>query len=292
MNRRRFLSTVAGAFGAAVLAPRLGAGRAEEAGPEDVVHHATWAMGQIANVWIQTEHEDLAAEAATGVFRILREVESTLSLFDPSSELRAFLDAPVGRTFSASPSFRQAWELSVREWRRTDGAFDPTAAFGRATHGPEVFARSVGGLVLPSREVVLDFGGIGCGIALDRAGNELRRRGLGRALLELSGDFLALDPPQGWEGWPLAAADPWTGEPSEAWFDLANAAMATSATVQRRSILDPRDGTFARRLAQGTVVASTATQADAWSTALVVRSLDRSGLATAEFDAHGRLVVT
>lgn len=290
MNRRRFLTTVAGAFGAAVLAPRPSHGDEPGHEPEGLVHHATWIMGQVANVWIHTDRQDLAAEGATQAFQAMRKVESTMSLFDPSSELRAFLEGPVGRAFGPSPSFREALALATREWRRTDGAFDPSVVSGRRSIGPEAFFRGEE-LVLPSSEAVLDFGGIGCGIALDLAAHELQRKGLGRALLELSGDFLALDPPRGWNGWPLAAADPWTGAPSEAWFDLARGALATSSTVERKSILDPRDGAFAKRLAQVTVRARTAVQADAWSTALAVRRLDQLDVSKAEFDPHGRLAV-
>lgn len=290
MNRRHFLTTLAGAVGAAAIAPRFIP--AEDLESDGLVHHATWIMGQIANIWIHTDIQDLAGEAATEAFEAMRKVESALSLFDPSSELRTFLDGPVGGAFRASRWFGGALELAAREWRRTEGAFDPCAIPGRGSNGPGAFFRAGGGITLPSREANLDFGGIGCGIALDQAGRELRRRGLGRALLELSGDFLALDPPRGWNGWPLAAADPWTGAPSEARFDLVGAGLATSATVDRRSILDPRDGSFAERLAQVTVVAPTAAQADAWSTALVVRSVDRLCDSKAEFDFLGRLAVT
>lgn len=290
MNRRHFLTAIAGAAGAVAIGRRFVPGGQHES--FGMVHHATWIMGQIANVWIQTDRPDSAGEAATAAFDRMRRVESALSRFDPSSELATFLGGVPGATFRASPILADALQLASREWRRTGGAFDPCVVSGRGAAGPGSFLRDGGGMSLPSREASLDFGGIGCGIALDQAGRELRRRGLHRALLELSGDFLALDPPRGWDGWPLAAADPWTGAASEATFDLAGAALATSATVERRSILDPRDGSIADRLAQVTVVAPTATQADAWSTALVVRSVDGLEGAKAEFDFHGRLTAT
>ncbi|MBK8802246.1 MAG: FAD:protein FMN transferase [Fibrobacteres bacterium] len=289
MNRRQFLITLAGAAGAVALAPRWV--RREEPDSGELVHHASWIMGQIANIWIQTDRPDQAGEAVSAAFQAMRKVESTLSLFDPSSELRAFLDGKPGRVFRASPVLHRSLENSAREWRHTEGAFDPCAMPGRPSNGPGDFLRAEGGPILPSREASLDFGGIGCGIALDEAGRELRRRGMDRALLELSGDFLALDPPQGWMGWPMVASDPWTGAPSQAGFDLARAGLATSSTVERRSILDPRDGSVAKRLAQATVVAPTATQADAWSTALVVRAAEGIGPRRAEFDYQGRLVL-
>lgn len=289
MNRRQFLITLAGAAGAVALAPRWV--RREEPDSGELVHHASWIMGQIANIWIQADRPDQAAEAVSAAFHAMRKVESTLSLFDPSSELRAFLGGRVGATFRPTPGFRGAFELAIGEWQSTGGAFDPCFVAGRSSKGPAAFFRNGGDIVRPSAESSFDFGGIGCGIALDQAGRELRHRGMDRALLELSGDFLALDPPLGWKGWPMVASDPWTGAPSQAGFDLARAGLATSSTVERRSILDPRDGSVAKRLAQATVVAPTATQADAWSTALVVRAAEGIGPRRAEFDYHGRLVL-
>lgn len=287
MNRRQFLVMLAGTAGAVVAAPRTSPRKPlAEAG---VVHHASWIMGQIANLWIQTDDPDRAGEAATAAFHAMRELESSLSLHDASSELSAFLDGRAGVPFRASTDLTDAMEAATREWLRTSGAFDPTVVQGRSSEGPQGFLREHGRLVLPSEESRLDFGGIGCGLALDRAGSVLRRMGMDRALLELSGDFLALDAPLGWMGWPMAAADPWTGAPSRAVFDLARAGLATSSTVERPSILDPRDGSVAKRLAQATVVAPTATQADAWSTALVVRAAEGVRLRRAEFDSQGRL---
>jgi thiamine biosynthesis lipoprotein ApbE len=290
VNRRQFLTTFAGAAGAAAIAPKFILDDGSES--DGLVHHATWIMGQIANIWIDTDRQDEAGEAVSATFEAMRNLESALSLFDPSSELRTFLDGPVDVPFRASPRLGDALELALQEWRRTGGAFDPCVTVGRGSKGPQAFQPREGRITLPSREAGLDFGGIGCGIALDLAGRELRRRGMCRSLIELSGDFLALDAPRGWKGWPLAAADPWTGMPSDARFDLVGSALATSATVERQSILDPRDGSYANRLAQVTVVASTATHADAWSTALVVKSVERLCDWKAEFDFHGRLAVT
>jgi len=81
-----------------------------------------------------------------------------------------------------------------------------------------------------------------------------------------------------------------TGEPTEAVFDLAHAALATSAVVERRTILDPRSGRVAGHAAQATVLAPTATLADAWSTAAVVAPLGDLATATALFDNSGRLL--
>lgn len=290
MNRRHFLTAIAGAAGAVAIGRKFAFDRGES--DLELVHHASWIMGQIANIWVQTDDVDRAREAVSEAFHAMRRVESALSRFDSASELTTFLGGRPGDRFRASPLFERALDLARGEWRRTEGAFDPCVVPGRGSNGPGAFVRGGGGFVLPSREASLDFGGIGCGIALDLAGRELEHRGVNRALLELSGDFLALEAPLGWNGWPMAAADPWTGAPTEGEFDLVRSALATSATVERSAILDPRDGSLAGRLAQASVMAPTAAQADAWSTALVVRSVNGLSISKAEFDRSGRLSIT
>jgi thiamine biosynthesis lipoprotein ApbE len=93
-----------------------------------------------------------------------------------------------------------------------------------------------------------------------------------RALLELSGDYLALSAPEGMAGWPLAVADPWSGAPSEHVLDLRGEALATSSS-RPGTILDPRTGEAVSRLLQVSVAAPTACLADQRSTALLVREL-------------------
>jgi len=67
------------------------------------------------------------------------------------------------------------------------------------------------------------------------------------------------------------------------WFDHSGRRIEKSTRTT--------DHKLAERLAQVTVRARTAVQADAWSTALAVRRLDQLGVSKAEFDPHGRLAV-
>lgn len=291
MNRRQFLTLLAGTAGAAVLAPRLGV-LAGAPGREDgeIVCHASWIMGQIARIWIQGLPEERAHEAINAAFADMRALEATLTSFRGDSELSAVLASPTGRSLLVSPTFAQALEAARSAWITTRGAFDPSVVRDRPAPGMDAFALEGSRLRRSSREASLDFGGIGCGLALDRAGELLRAHGVQRALVELSGDFLALGAPEGFTGWPMAAADPWTGEPTEAVFDLAHAALATSAVVERRSILDPRTGRVADHAVQSTILAPTATLADALSTAAVVAPLEDLAMASALFDRSGRLL--
>ena len=287
MNRRQFLTILAGTAGAAALAPRFSLREAHE--PDELVHHATWIMGQIARIWVHGLSESHAQEAINAAFAEMRAMERTLSSFHGDSELADLLAAPAGRSLRVTPTFAQALEAARSAWISTRGAFDPTVRCGLPAPGMDAFTIEGSCLRRDSREASLDFGGIGCGLALDRAGAVLQAHGASQALIELSGDFLALGAPDGFAGWPLVAADPWTGEPTEAVFDLNHAALATSAVVERHSILDPRSGQVAEHVAQATVLAPTATLADAWSTAAVVAPLTDLASDFAIFDRKGRL---
>lgn len=288
MNRRQFLTVLAGTAGAAALAPRLGPRRDVE--PEGLVHHATWIMGQIARIWVQGLPEAHAQEAINAAFADMRAMEATWSSFRGDSELASVLATSPGRSHLVTKEFASGLDAARSAWISTRGSFDPSVRFGEPAPGLDSFALEGLRLRRRSREASLDFGGIGCGLALDRAGSVLRSHGVGQALLELSGDFLALGAPDGFAGWPLAAADPWTGEPTEAVFDLAHAALATSSVVERRSILDPRSGLVADHLAQVTVLAPTATLADVWSTAAVVAPTPYPSGGIATFDHSGILL--
>lgn len=273
MNRRDFVKLMAG--GCALLALRpsglLFDGN-EESGLAEagLVSHSSWIMGQICNVWIQGVAEEKAHEAINEAFAAMRELERSLSRFDPASELHDFLSGDPARSFRASPGLVAAVNESRHAHRGTAGAFDPTVKAGGPASGLSGILQDGERLRRASREVELDFGGIGCGLALDRAASILRRHGVQRALLELSGDYLALSAPEGMAGWPLAVADPWTGAPSEHVLDLRGEALATSSS-RAGTILNPRTGGPVSRLLQVSVAAPTAALADQCSTALLVR---------------------
>lgn len=275
-----------------VLAPRIDGvvALADSGSHGEVFEHASWIMGQIARIWIQGGEEERAHQAINAAFAAMRDLEGSLSSFRADSELSDFLAVGTGRPHLVSPSFARAFESARSAWIETRGAFDPSVVRDRPAPGMEAFVLDGSRLRRSSREAVLDFGGIGCGLALDEAAAVLRAHGVRRALLEMSGDFLALDAPAGFPGWPLAAADPWTGEPTEVEFDLVHGALATSAVVDRHEILDPRTGRGATHAFQATILASSATSADAWSTAAVVGPLVPSVEAFALYDRGGRLL--
>jgi len=132
----------------------------------------------------------------------------------------------------------------------------------------------------------LNLGAIGKGHGVDRAGEQLESRGVtdwlihgGRSSIRARGDHAGLG------GWPVGLRNPLLPHERLATIVLRDCAMATSGSnIQyfrhegRRygHILDPRSGWPAERLLSVTVLARTAAEADALSTAFFVAGVEKS----------------
>jgi FAD:protein FMN transferase len=182
---------------------------------------------------------------------------------------------------------------------RTDGAFDPTIAplvklwqsAARRDRAPsrrqlerarrlvgwrsiEIDARRV---ALRARGMALDMGALGKGIALDRIARRLRRGGCRAALVNFGESSLVAIGRPARGRWRVALRHPDGGFAGE--FSLDDRACSTSATLGQTArlgtavlghIVDPRTGRSLRRRAQVTVLAPSATVAEAVSTALLI----------------------
>jgi thiamine biosynthesis lipoprotein len=307
MRRRDFL----GVLGAGVLsAPGMLPGGvrrvASSLAGERRVERWSWAMGQPVHLQLFAATETAGYEAAQAALVELWRVEQALSRFDDSSDLSE-LNRHAGRAaLRVGTDLAEALGAALRFERETAGAFDPSVeplmrAWGfhaRRTTEPSAAeiaaARRVvqatrvvvqGDRVrLPSRESRLDLGGIGVGYGLDRAVAVLRRAGVRRAFLDVSGDCYALGAPPGEAGWRVDIVDPRPGRRMLASTRLRDAALATSSNsvsvvrygrAVRGHVMDPATGWPADALRQVSVVARTGIEADALSTAMLV-----SGTAT------------
>lgn len=246
-------------------------------------------MGTLVAIRLYARDAQQAGRAARAAFDRIAALEAILSDYRPESELNRLCAA--GR-MRVSPELAFVLAVSLRRARESEGAFDITLApltrlwrearrTGRLPDAAAVAAaRARTGLarvVLRDREVTLapgtqlDLGGIGKGYAADEALAVLRRHGIRRALVALSGDIAAGDPPPGERGWRISLPD--------GAVILAHRAVSTSgpefqflaAGGERFShILDPRTG---RGLTGGrtvSVIARRGIDADSWATALSV----------------------
>lgn len=121
----------------------------------------------------------------------------------------------------------------------------------------------------------LDFGGIGKGYAVDEAYKILQDGGLTRCLVNMSGNMRFGDPPPERDCWRIEIAPVGQGGKPLRRISVSNTSIATSGDLwqftvvdgQRRShILDPRTGLGVPGPISATVLAATATDADAMAT--------------------------
>lgn len=147
----------------------------------------------------------------------------------------------------------------------------------------------------------LQLNAIGKGYALDQAANLLTANGVENWLLHGGhSSVLARGRHHDQDGWPIGIRNPWFPDERLATVVLKNAAMGTSGNSvqfyrwngQRYGhILDPRTGWPADALLQATVIAPTAAEADALSTAFFVMGLEKARLICQNRPAIGALLI-
>ncbi|HCF59721.1 MAG TPA: hypothetical protein DFS52_17215 [Myxococcales bacterium] len=233
-------------------------------------------------------------------------LERKLSVFLPDSELSG-LNASASRArVAVSSELQRVLDESRRIHGLTDGAFDPTVGplmsswgfrQGRPTRlpGREALRASLertglkrvdsaaSGVAFDAEGLGLDFGGIAKGYGADRAAEALRASGLS-GLVNAGGDLRSVGAQPNGEPWKVGVRNPVRTGELLASVELApDQAVATSGTYEQRyevegrqvtHILDPRSGGPVDGVVSATVVAATAIEADALSTAACVLGAD------------------
>jgi thiamine biosynthesis lipoprotein len=256
-----------------------------------LAREARVVMGTLAEVRVGGLADPLPALDAA--FDALDGVDQRMSLFRESELVRLNREG----TARASAALQTVLAHALDVARASRGAFDPTV--GRLAGRPAAERRrmlaAVGwqrvrieaDLVTLAPGTALDLGGIAKGYAVDLALGALRDAGASAGLVDLGGSSL------GAFGAPLdiAVRDPGGGEPW-AVFRVEGGAVGTSGADQRGDhVVDPRSGEPARRVLGATVVAASAMEADALSTALYVLGVEEGLALLARRGASGFVLV-
>ena len=297
--RRRALCLGFGAWAVAVAAP---------ARPQVRREQRSFAMGTTVRVLAVAGQAALAEAACAAALRAIHRVERLMSLYDMHSEIsRLNRDAQLDQP--------DAWTLAVLEHaqhvaRRSGGAFDVTvqplwklfhahAQRGALPRESDVAALlgwvgwrglSVGAarlrLARPGMAITLN--GIAQGFAADRAVEAMRAAGALGGIVD-AGEIASLGAAPSGSPWPIEVHAAPPGSDEAIALDACVATSADSAswfTPDRRHhhIFDPRNGWSPTELGNVSVIAATATAADAWSTAIMVggEALARRALALGE----------
>ncbi len=308
------------ALGLAAFALALGAGPAARAAEDVPVTTLTreatatrvrLLMGTTCRAEMVAETEELAAAAAEGALDEIARWESLLSTWRPEADMARANAAASAGVAPLSRDLARALEFALAQARATGGAFDPVVGalvdawdvrgagrvpsaaeleLARAASGSRVARLDVAGRTLEftARGAWIDTGGFGKGLALDRAALAARQAGATAGLLDFGGQLLAFGARRGTDI-AIGVADPRDREEPVLLLALREASASTSAQSERSldvagravgHVLDPRTGEPVAFSGSATVVAVTAAEADALSTALLVMG-PRAGLAHA-----------
>jgi thiamine biosynthesis lipoprotein len=217
------------------------------AGPRelgDVRRFSHEAMATVFEVYAVHPDERYAAQAAQAVFELVDRLERELSRFRSNSDIARVNHLAAGEDTRVGWSALECLLIARHLFDLTGGAFDISIGTGL----PSLELDPADFLVRATTDgVQVDLGGIGKGYAVDLMAELLVEWGIERALVH--GGFssvLALEAPEGRDGWPLTLSDP--GAPSRvlARLSVRQTALGASGVRKGDHIVDPRTGRPAR----------------------------------------------
>lgn len=257
------------------------------------------SMGTLIEITAYAENEAVFQKALDEIQSLTKTLAATLTDYDPESEtrqltLKAFqksadVSAPLWEVLLASQHWNKASEgafdcsvgLLTQTWRKhrragrvpkDDVIQDAKSHCGWSKVKLDEASKTIR---IEDDQLRLDFGAIGKGYIADRAFQVLEQHGIHRCLINISGNMRCGQAPPNKPGWVIAISPiERDGEPIRK-LTLSNVAIATSGDlwqytlvdgVKRSHILDPQTGYGVVGPLAVTVIAPTATDADALAT--------------------------
>jgi thiamine biosynthesis lipoprotein len=203
------------------------------------------------------DERDLFEHAVQACWHELRDIERRFSVYRADSDICRLARGEI-KLARTDRRVREVEELCHEALSRTEGRFDAW------------------------REGWFDPSGLVKGWAIDRVAQRhlaplLKKVGAAAVGLNAGGDMRLFTAPTSAWRWRVGISDPvaTTGRRILATVEIADGAVATSGTAERRAVvLDPRTGEPATSVASATVLADTLTEADLWATTAVVAGFD------------------
>jgi len=271
-------------------------------------------MDTFCEISCYSDDNDYAVSAIDEAFKEMKRIESVFSKFDENSEVSKINKLAGLDKLGVSSEVFDLIERSAYYSKISEGAFDITVAPIMETWG---FLRREG--LMPDKEAIekalkdvgyknieldpkngfvrflnkgtkVDFGGIAKGYAVDRAKEILVSRGIKNGLINLGGNIFALGNAPGKKNWKIGVQDPRNKGKLLHSFELTNRAISTSGNYERffeikgqrySHIVNPITGVPCQGVISVTVVADSAEEADALSTAIFVMG-EEKGLSFAK----------
>jgi len=243
---------------------------------------------------VADNEREIAERALDRVEQWFNEVQTTLSRFDPKSELSR-LNSAAGASFPASPMLFKVVSASLEAARMTDGIFDPTIlpdlltagydrSFEKMTGQPGLSNNHVSprktwrdikleskysSIFLP-KGCSLDLGGIGKGWAVDQASRMLEL--FSNYAVDAGGDIRVKGKQADGFPWTIGIEDPFSEGTDLTAIEMVQGAVCTSSSNRRKwgwggtsqhHIIDPRSGEPSQSdVTSATVIADSAAKAE------------------------------
>jgi thiamine biosynthesis lipoprotein len=282
-------------------------------------------MGTLGSVIAGVGEAERCESYKKTTFDRMKEIEATMSIYSPTSELSRF-NAQAGKGLMTTGEHLTKMLGMARVYGAlSHGAFDVTV-------GPVVKAWGFSGgkkpETLPAEDLlkekmalvgyskivvagercgldrtgmVVDFGGLAKGYAVDVSCRDLIRQGAKDFVVNLAGNMRCYGKPESGRAWRVGVRDPFQAGATIGTIELSDGmAVATSGNYERfveiegkryAHIIDPRTGWPVTGMAGVTVVAPSAAAADAMSTALFVLGPDEGNKVLAFFTNCAALFV-
>lgn len=326
-SRRQLLTLTAGVAGLGV------AGLGAAHGIQPTVKPVRWTgqvMGATASITLYDRNTGRAQALIRACLDEVERLETIFSLIRPDSDVSRL--NRQGRLDRVTPEMKEVLAQSNRIAALSDGAFDVSvqalwtlysthfARAGMDADGPPQDAVAAAQATIGWQDIDMNgdairlgkpgqgltFNSIARGYATDRVGQIMRDHGMDHVLIDLD-NYLGIGPRPDGRPWALGMADPRDPKSILRVLETKDRAVASAGgygTVFDRTgrfhhIFDPHTGGCANRWAGATVVAQSATVADALSTALLVAPKEQTARLLAEaggeraylVDFDGRIAV-
>ena len=253
------------------------------------------AMATEWAIWISHGDAIYAGQAAWEAFLLLERLEAELSRFNPNSDIARLNLLKPGEFLSLGAEAFGCLQQARALFKASGGAFDVTAGPLKDHYKENVsLHRRLAGRFRAVRQPVgmeylhledetlgvwreigveVDLGAIGKGYAVDRMVELLQEWELSDFLVHGGASSVAArGHAPGQSGWPVTMRHPHDGGRVLAQFPLADQPLGASGVTRGSPIIDPHRRRPARTPLAVWVAASSAAEADGWSTAFMVMS--------------------
>lgn len=272
-----------------------------QSGDDKLFKESQIVMGTVVEITVAHHSEEQSRTAIKEAMGEFKRIDELMSSYKPDSAISRVNQAGAAKTLVGEEVFDLLHDAVVIS-AASNGTFDPTIwpvyRLWEFERGGKIPIPETISMILPLvgyknlsfdkktysvgfnvAGMGLDLGGIAKGWAVDRAMEKLVSRGIRSAIIDAGGDLRIIGARPGKDFWRIGVQHP--RDPGALIFtiELKDTAIVTSGDYERffmadsvryHHLLDPATGQPARSCQSVTVLATTATEADACATAAFV----------------------